>query len=289
MTYIHANDAKIAGFIEEVIQDRNSLKTVVADLLAWFDKNVRYSRLNAPFYPLQRSDLDVILMRSGTCGDFSNLIVSVLLTLGYDAEYAYVHRDCYGDEQDHICAAVRCEGDWILIDATQPYRKWHGYKCPHREYELLSPEEFEAKMKKEEAYWIDVADRYGNRSFAGILYAPWIHERIVKETDSTLESIFYLLILNEDKRLTLYAYYMIYSDKCGTIPMMCTITDKTRTYCFSVARPKSIWDDSQWGEKYSEGDIPNSFKTAELEAFIEYLSEDSRIINKSVLDTLSFG
>lgn len=101
MSYIHTNDLRIGKFIEENIQNKNDLKAVALDLLAWFDNNVCYSRLNAPFYPLQRSDLDVISMKSGTCGDFSNLVVSILLTLGLDARYAYVHRDCYGDEHHY--------------------------------------------------------------------------------------------------------------------------------------------------------------------------------------------
>ncbi|MBR3843034.1 MAG: hypothetical protein IKM38_07195, partial [Christensenellaceae bacterium] len=107
MSYIHPDDRKIEEFIQQNIPDRSTLKTIAAALLKWFDKNIRYSRLDAPFFPLQRSDLDVLFMRSGTCGDYANLVVSVLQRLGYETGYAYVHVDCYGDEQDHICAAVR--------------------------------------------------------------------------------------------------------------------------------------------------------------------------------------
>ena len=274
MTYIHVNDKRIHDFIETNIRDKSNIQTVAAALLAWFDKNVEYSRLNAPYYPLQRSDVDVISMRAGTCGDFSNLIVSVLISLGFEAKYAYVHRDCYGDEQDHICAAVRDAGQWILIDATQPYRKWHGFKCPHREYELLSPDAFEEKMKKEEAYWTDVADRYGNRSYAGILYAPWIRERIIKETDRIIESVFYLLLPDEHKKFTLYAYYKRYSRENGTIPMMSIITKGARTYCFSCKKPDTLWDNEQWSNRYAEEDIPCEFQTGELREFIRNIAED---------------
>ena len=144
--------------------------------------------------------------------------------------YAYVHRDCYGDEQDHICAAVRSNGELILIDATLPYRKWHGFNCRHQEYELLSPTEFEERMKKEEAHWTDVADRFGNKLYAGLLYAPWIHERIVSRTDSIIESIFYLLLLNNNRVPTLYAYYMKYTSERGTLPMMSAITEGKQTF-----------------------------------------------------------
>ena len=57
-------------------------------------------------------------MKAGTCGDYSNLLVSVLLAKGFDACYAYIHRDCYGHAQDHICAAVNENGKNILIDAS---------------------------------------------------------------------------------------------------------------------------------------------------------------------------
>lgn len=66
-------------------------------------------------------------MKSGTCGDYSNFMVSVFVTMGFEMAYAYVHKDCFGDEQDHICAAVKVRDKWVLIDATNPYRKWCGW------------------------------------------------------------------------------------------------------------------------------------------------------------------
>ena len=78
-------------------------------------------------------------------GDYSNLLVSVFQKLGYEAKYAYIHKDCYGDEQDHICVAIRDNNEWILIEATLPYRKWHGFKCQHQEYELLSPDDLKIR------------------------------------------------------------------------------------------------------------------------------------------------
>lgn len=264
MTYIHANNEKIDEFIQNNIQDRSNIKTICDELFAWFDKNITYSRLIAPFFPLQRSDLDVLSMQSGTCGDYSNLLVSVLQTLGYETRYAYVHRDCYGDEQDHICVAVRDAERWILIDATQPYRKWYGFNCPHQEYELLFPNDFEEKMKKEEHYWINVANQYGNQSFAGLLYAPWIHEEIIRQSENTLESVFFLLLLDEQKNTTLYAYFKKYTKECGSIPLMSIISKETQKYCFSCKKPNSIWDNEQWSTEYLEKDIPSKFKTQEL-------------------------
>ena len=96
-------------------------------------------------------------MKSGTCGDYSNLIVSTLLNLGIPAKYTFVKKDCYGNNQDHICAMAEVDNNWILIDATLPYRKWVGYNTSHIEYETYTPDEFEAKFKKEERYWANLA------------------------------------------------------------------------------------------------------------------------------------
>lgn len=274
MSYIHSEDSRIAAFIEAHIHDTSSVRAVSESLLLWFDKNVRYSRLNAPFFPLQRSDLDVFSMRCGTCGDYSNLIVSVLVRLGYEAAYAYVHKDCYGDAQDHICAAVRDGQEWALIDAAMPYRKWYGFRCPHREYELLSVNAFEEKMKQEEAYWMDTAKQYGNPLYAGFLYAPWIHERIIRETGTVVESAFYLLTTDAQKHWTLYAYFLRYTKENGYIPMMCMVSDGMRTYRFSRKKPQTIWDDEQWGEAYSEDKIPDVFQTESLREFQASMDAD---------------
>ncbi|MFT4452002.1 transglutaminase domain-containing protein [Parvimonas sp. G1425] len=284
MTYIHSDDKVIDEFIQKNIKDRSSIKAVCEELFNWFDKNVKYSRLNAPFFPLQRSDLDVISMQAGTCGDYSNLLVSVFQKLEYEVKYAYIHKDCYGDEQDHICVAVRDNNKWILIEATLPYRKWHGFNCQHQEYELLSPDDFEDKMKKEESYWMSVANKYGNELLAGLLYAPWIHEEIIKQSDSVLESVFFLLILDEQKNKTIYAYYKKYTKESGTIPVMCIISNGTQKYRFSCKTSTNIWDNEQWSEEYLESDIPRKFNTDTLYEFKNCISNVLLDINKVLSD-----
>lgn len=280
MTYIHPNDNIIDEFIQNNIHDRRSIKNVCDELLNWFDKNIEYSRLNAPFFPLQRSDIDVISMQSGTCGDYSNLLVSVMQKLGYETRYAYIHRDCYGDEQDHICAAVQDAEKWILIDAAQPYRKWYGFNCPHQEYELLSPSDFQKKMKEEEHYWTNVAKKYGNELFAGLLYAPWIHEEVIRQSEDTFESVFFLLLLDEKMNATLYVYLKKYSKERGSIPIMSIITNGTRKYCFSCKKPNNIWDNEQWSKAYFEEDIPNRLKTKALYEFKDCISKVMLKINE---------
>ena len=198
--------------------------------------------------------------------------------------YAYVHKDCYGDEQDHICAAVRDGKKWILIDATQPYRKWYGFNCPHQEYELFSPTAFEEKMKKEESYWINTAKQYGNELYAGLLYAPWIHERTFKQSDTEIESIFYLLMLDEQRTTTLYAYYQKYSKENRSIPMMSIISKGKQKYCFSCKKANQIWDNEQWSKEYSEDNIPSELQTEAFYEFQKFLSEDLIEIGKIMID-----
>mgnify|MGYP003304197958 CR=1 FL=1 len=41
-------------------------------------------------------------------------------------------------------------------------------------------------MKKEEDYWRNVANQYGNEFFAGLLYAPWIHEEIIRQLENSI-------------------------------------------------------------------------------------------------------
>lgn len=79
--YIHPESFAIDCLINELHLEGMPLSDVVRDLFLWFDNNISYSRLNTPYYPLQRSDLDVLKMKSGTCGDYSNLVIQCCLFL----------------------------------------------------------------------------------------------------------------------------------------------------------------------------------------------------------------
>lgn len=255
-SYIHPDNEKIKRFAGMAANGSNDVEDICKSLLAWFDENVEYSRLNSPFFPLQRSDIDVLEMKSGTCGDYTNLLVSALLSLGYDAKYAYIHRDCYGDEQDHICAAVLIRDEWMLIDATQPYRKWHGFNCRHKDYELLTAKEFEDRMKTEEKTWQDVAESHNNPLLAGLLYAPWIHDEVICETKDRRDSVFFLLIIDDEMKPTLYSYYQRYTKDCGKSIILSALSKGTVRYQFSVNKANDFWDNAQWGAEYEEASIP---------------------------------
>lgn len=275
MTYIHPADKRISDFSTAICKSDNSLETMCRSIFAWFDSNIAYSRLQAPFFPLQRSDLDVLSMKAGTCGDYSNLLVSVLLDKGFHACYAYVHRDCYGHSQDHICAAVNENGRYILIDATQPYRKWHGFDCPHQEYELLSPDEFEHRMKKEEAKWCSVAEKHGCSLLAGLLYAPWIHAECVFDAKESLDNVFYLLTLDNQLAPSLYVYYQHYTPQKSTMPIMAVISTEKIRFHFSIHPCNDLWDKEQWSAGFEEAELP-----------AQYISDELRLMKCSIRKVL---
>ena len=279
--YIHPDSDEIQNFISQIKKDTTTIEAFFDNLFRWFDESIEYSRLDNPFAPLQRSDLDLLRMKSGTCGDYANLIVSILLSLKIPARYAYLARDCYGDEQDHICAAAFLDKRWKLIDATLPYRKWHGFDCPHQEYELLEPEEFERRMKQIENECLSKAAKWGEPQYAGILYAPWIHDEIVLCTSEQIDSVFYLFLLNQNEDWTLYINYLSYTKSHGHTPIMATVTAREEFYQFSVFPCKSIWDDNQWSDMRTLHEVPEKFCTPEFQRMRESMKRNiPRILQK---------
>lgn len=276
--YLHQDDERIEKFITELQLRESQLSHVVESIFEWFNKNVSYSRLNAPYSPLQRSDINLLDMKSGTCGDYSNLLVSVLMSLGYQTKYAYLKTDCYGNAQEHICVAVFEDERWKLVDATQPYRKWHGFDCPHKEYELLSPDNFYIKMKKEEAYWQQVANEWGNDKVSGVLYAPWIHEDVIIENDSIIESVLYLLILESSSQYKIYANYLVYSKDTAYSPIMCKIQNGIEYYRFSINYVADIWNEKQWSIDYIKEDVPQKYATKHFRQICKSIKQNRQSI-----------
>lgn len=279
MAYIHPTDKQILDFSKIFYNDGSNLELICKKIFAWFDGNVAYSRLNAPFFPLQRSDLDLLRMGSGTCGDYSNLLVSILLVMGFDACYAYVHKDCYGDTQDHICAAVKENDRYILVDATLPYRKWCGFDCPHQDFELLSPSEFEDRMKKEEHHWCALAEKHNMNLLAGLLYAPWIHAECVFESRARLDSVFFLLLFDRELEPVLNVYYQQYTKHNSFLPLMATISKSKTLYHFSIHPSDELWDNAQWSESFTESEIPREYISKELQSLKEVVSKTKGKIN----------
>lgn len=270
--YIHPESIEIERFIQELHLAELPFETAVSAVFRWFDRNVSYSRLNAPYSPLQRSDLDVLAMKSGTCGDYANLIVSTFTRLGYRTSYAVIQVDCYGDPQDHICAAVRYADRWRLIDATLPYRKWGGSDCPHREYMLLSYDEMKNKWEQEQRYWMNKAAAWKRTSFAGLLYAPWMHEEIVLQTEQSLETVFFMLLLDDAQTYHIDVYYFVYTKETASCAVLCRLNKEDLLYRFSVNRADNLWDEKQWSEPYPKTCIPERFRTPRLSNMTEQMN-----------------
>lgn len=271
--YIHPQDEEIKRFADELQLHGQTEELVVAKLFVWFDSCISYTRLDAPYDPLQRSDIDVLRLHSGTCGDYSNLIVSVLISLGYKAVYAYLKIDLYGNPQDHICAAIWSDSRWKLIDATLPYRKWHGFDCPHKEYEILTPQEFITKMKAEEIYCTEKALAWGNERYAGLLYAPWIHEEVILNEPDVLETVFFLLIYENPQEYSIYVNYFVYNVDYASTPVMCTISGDQVLFRFSIHHTENIWDEAQWSSEFLIHDVPCEYQGARLESTVQLISK----------------
>lgn len=257
-SYRHPDAPALQKWLAELGGPEQPALTLCARALDWFDANeIAYSRLNAPFTPLQRSDLDVLRWHSGTCGDFSNLLVSLLQAAGLPAAYAVVTRDCYGDLQDHICAATQdAGGRWVLVDATDPYRKWHGLACPHQDYTLLTPAAMTARFQQEEKTWQSAATEWSDPRTAGLLYAPWLHSEIVMETADSLGSVFILLTLPAPGQWRLTAYYQCYTAVRGVALVRRVHTAAASFLQFSANSAAHIWDEGQWSAPGTVRDLP---------------------------------
>lgn len=281
--YINPNSKEVKNYLNELNYGTKLEIDSLMEIIEWFKRNVEYSRLNSPYFPLVRNDIDVINMKSGTCGDYSNLLVSCLINLGYEAKYAYVKRDCYGDTQDHICVAAKIDINWILIDVTAPYLYFHPFNCPHKEYQLYEPFEFQKMMKKEEQYWYDKAVEQGCSNLGGLYFAPWIHDEIVVMNKDRIESVFFLLIMNGKEKWTLYATYLIYKQEKRMSPIRLTINqnNEVRTQ-FSSDENLEIWDENRWGDEFLISDIENEKKTEEWYKIISTVEDKKELIKKVI-------
>lgn len=116
---------------------------------------------------------------------------------------------------------------------------------------------------------------WGDERYAGLLYAPWIHEEVVVNTDEVLETIFYLFIINGKDNWNLYVYYLHYTPDKAVSPMMAIINPSTMIYRFSISSAESIWDEKQWSEEYIFDNEPENLKD---ERFIMLNSSIQNII-----------
>lgn len=282
-SYINPNSGEVQDYLKKINYKTELKIDLIFEIIEWFKGNVEYSRLNSPYFPLVRNDIDVINMKSGTCGDYSNLLVSCLINLGYEAKYAYVKRDCYGDSQDHICVAAKIDGNWILIDVTTPYLYFHPFNCPHKEYHLYEPLEFQEMMKKEELYWYDKAVELGCSNLGGLYFAPWIHNETIIMNEDRIESVFFLLIMNGREKCTLYATYLIYEQnkRMSPIRLMINQDDEVKAQ-FCNDESLEIWDENRWGDEFQISNIASENKTEEWYKLISIVENKKEPIKEVI-------
>lgn len=92
----------------------------VARLIEWIHNNIEYE--NSPLKTDTNSAIQTIKTRKGVCGEFSNLLASMLrsqdIPVKYIIGYAYSPED-YGEEvQAHAWLEVYVDGKWIAVDPT---------------------------------------------------------------------------------------------------------------------------------------------------------------------------
>ena len=55
--YVHSKSEEISKFAREMSRNAVDTEHIIKNIFSRFDENVEYSRLNSPYYPLQRSDI----------------------------------------------------------------------------------------------------------------------------------------------------------------------------------------------------------------------------------------
>lgn len=137
-------------------------------------------------------------------------------------------------------------------------------------------------MLAEETYCIEKAASWGNERFAGLFYAPWIYEEVILNEKDTLETLFFLLILESPQEYSVYVNYFIYTSDHASTPILCKISGDQKLFRFSVHPAENIWDDDQWGEEYLIDEAPLKYRDARLERTVQLVSKMMPLIDEIV-------
>jgi transglutaminase-like putative cysteine protease len=74
--YCHPESPAIRELVQAAAHAGRRHCNQVHWLFQWCFDHLRYGRLEAPWFPLVRTDEDVLRLREGTCGDFAHLFVA---------------------------------------------------------------------------------------------------------------------------------------------------------------------------------------------------------------------
>ena len=129
-----------------------------------------------------------------------------------------------------------------------------------------------------------MAIAWNRESFAGLLYAPWLHEEIILSTADSLETVFFLLMLDDIHAYTIHVYYLIYSGTNASAAILATVTADGIRFRFSVNPADHLWDEKQWGEAYAREVIPEPFHSHRLSGMLERIDRIVPLIRKIVAE-----
>lgn len=235
-------------------------------LYDWCLDNLDYGRLKKPYFPLVRTDLDVLELKEGTCGDFSHLFISFMDALNIKAKYVKVVRDIHNDEQDHICACFYNEEEqrWILVDPTPSYGRISGWDIKHREIKFIDKDAHWESLKKEEVLWaMRSVEKYNSLLLSGMIYAPWIYEGIINQTKTETESIFVLLTLDSSLKWNMQVTWHMNAADTRKCPIRLRRTSNSDSYEWDecIDEDLEVWDEKRWN---SNGSVTEGTKRENL-------------------------
>jgi len=249
-THCHPRHPGIREIIRRIPPECASDSQKAKWLFEWRLNHLSYGRLKKPLFPLIRTDLDMLELKEGTCGDFSHLFVSFMQALKIPARYGIVERDLYGDAQDHICAAFRDrdESRWISVDPTPSYGKVAGWDIGHRTSEWRDPEEHWAAIREEEIVRLhQAARRYRSLLLSGIIFAPWMYEEIIEVSQAGVTSVFVLLATDDELRWKLHVTCHMKGQKDRSCPIRLRTDSRDVLEWDECANEQmELWDEARW-------------------------------------------
>lgn len=247
--YCHPSGERVQALVRQAAAVGRPPVDQVRWLFQWFLENLQYGRLESPWFPLVRTDEDVLRWREGTCGDFAHLFVACMLAMGIDAQYVRVDRDAYGDEQDHICAAFFAPdvGRWVMVDPTYAYGFLTGWDVKHREVRFVPREAHWDQIRREEFDWLRAEAARKRLALAGLTFAPWVYEGLLERNAQSVRTFFALLCVTAPGQWALWGTLHEQGPAARACPVRLRATTGSElAWDRCIAPDAEVWDEARW-------------------------------------------
>ena len=99
---------------------------------------------------------------------------------------------------------------------------------------------------------------------------------------NSLETVFFLLMLNNIHEYNIFVYYLVYSNTKASSAIMCRVSEEEMYFRFPTHPAKNLWDEEQWGKEYTKESIPGNHCSDRLSKMIEVLNIDVPLIQRIV-------